>query len=116
MAEAPDIPTAWRCLLEQTPGARHGNLSVAQAAYGQPRLCSLFPFPTHGTLRFLMSVPPPWPAERGDPDLPFIVESGPPFRVYAPGYRQLLGEEATPEAAAALVVANLPPRAGSSRI
>ncbi|SNX88611.1 hypothetical protein SAMN06272735_9083 [Streptomyces sp. TLI_55] len=44
-----------------------------------------------------------------EPDnLPFIVCSGPPYKVYASGYAALLGAGATPEEAAALVVAHLP--------
>lgn len=117
MAEAPDIPTAWRDLLEQTPGTRQGNLLVARAAHEQCVLRGLFPFPTHGTLHFLVSPPPPWPADLGEPELLFMTESGPPFRVYTARYGELLGEADTPEAAAAQVVANLPPlRPGTSLI
>ncbi|MFJ8746552.1 DUF6193 family natural product biosynthesis protein [Embleya sp. NPDC127516] len=106
MPEAPDIPTAWRQLLERTPGTRQGDPLVVEAAHVEPRLRSLYPWPSHGTLKFLRSAPP-W--DRSDPDdLPFIVCGGPPYKVYSTGYTTLLGEADTPEEAAALVVAHLP--------
>ncbi|MET8703792.1 DUF6193 family natural product biosynthesis protein [Kitasatospora sp. NPDC004723] len=106
MPEAPDTPTAWRQLLECTPGTRQGDPLVVEAAHAQPRLRSLYPWPSHGTLKFLRSAPS-W--DRSDPDdLPFIVCGGPPYKVYSTGYATLLGEADTPEEAAALVVAHLP--------
>ncbi len=111
MSEAPDIQTAWRWLLESTPGTRQGNPLVIHAAYAQPRLRALYPFPTHGTLHFLPT-PPPWPQADHD-RLPFIVCGAPPYKVFAAGYARLLGEAQTPEDAAALVVAHLPPDSGA---
>ncbi|MGQ5668297.1 DUF6193 family natural product biosynthesis protein [Streptomyces sp. ECR2.10] len=58
MSEAPDNATAWRHLLERTPGTRQGDPLVIEAAYAQPQLRALYPFPTHGTLHFLRSTPP----------------------------------------------------------
>lgn len=111
MTEAPDIATAWRNELEQIPNTRHGTLAMAQAAYGQPRLRALYPFSSHGALHFVRT-PPPWTRDPGEPELPFILESGPPYRVYAASYAELLGEAATPEEGVALLVANLPPGIG----
>ncbi|MFF5366510.1 DUF6193 family natural product biosynthesis protein [Streptomyces sp. NPDC013187] len=110
MSEAPDIATAWRWLLERKPGTRgaaHDALTVVvEAAYAEPRLRSLYPFPTHGTLHFLRGAPP-W-NEPGHDGLPFILYGGPPYKVYSSGYAELLGEAATPAEAAALAVAHLP--------
>lgn len=103
--EAPDIPTAWRQLLERTPGTRQGDPLVVEAAHAQPRLRRLYPFPSHGTLHFHRTAPP-W--QESDHDLPFIVCTGPPHKVYAAGYSAILGEAATAEEAAALVVTHLP--------
>ncbi|MFB7397760.1 DUF6193 family natural product biosynthesis protein [Streptomyces sp. NPDC056191] len=105
MLEAPDIPTAWRQLLERTPGTRQGDPLVVEAAHAQPRLRGFYPWPSHGTLKFLRSAPP-WHGDHDD--LPFIVCGGPPYKVYTSGYTSLLGEAATPEGAAAVVVAHLP--------
>ncbi|MFG3699519.1 DUF6193 family natural product biosynthesis protein [Micromonospora sp. NPDC047620] len=113
MPEAPDIPTAWRQLREKTPHSRQGDPLVIEAAYAQPRLRALYPFPTHGTLKFLRTAPPWQPDEREL--LPFIVCGEPPYRVYAAGYRELLGTAATPEDAAALVVTHLPDDPASER-
>ncbi|WP_406349265.1 DUF6193 family natural product biosynthesis protein [Streptomyces sp. NBC_00144] len=111
MPEAPDIETAWRQLLEGTPGTRQGDPLVVEAAYAQSRLRDLFPFPTHGTLHFLRAVPPPWPESDRD-RLPFIVCGGPPYKIYTTGYGDVLGEAATPEEAAELLVAHLPDAVG----
>ncbi|MFE7115266.1 DUF6193 family natural product biosynthesis protein [Streptomyces sp. NPDC057654] len=105
MPEAPDIPTAWRQLLERTPGTRQGDPLVIEAAYAQPELRSLYPWPSHGILKFLRSAPS---SAGNDDNLPFIVCGKPPYTVYTSGYTTLLGEVATPEEAAALVVAHLP--------
>lgn len=107
MPEAPDIPTAWRQLREHTPGTRQGDPLVIEAAHAQPQLRGLYPWPSHGTLTFHRSAPP-WGDTQQD-DLPFIVCCGPPYKVYTSGYTILLGEAATPEEAAALAVAHLPP-------
>jgi hypothetical protein len=111
MSEAPDITTAWQQLLEGTPGTRQGDPLVVEAAHAQPRLRALYPFSTHGTLHFLLVAPPPWPESDGD-QLPFIVCGGPPYKIYTPGYGELLGETATPGEAAALLVDHLPADAG----
>lgn len=112
MSEAPDVATAWSWLLERKPGTRgaaHASLTVVvEAAYAEPCLRRLYPFPTHGALHFLRGAPP-W-CEPGDEDLPFILYGGPPYQVYSSGYADLLGEVATPEAAAALAVSHLPGR------
>lgn len=90
-----------------TRGAAHESLAVVgEAAYAESCLRSLYPFPTHGALHFLRGTPP-W-SEPGFDDLPFILYGGPPYKVYSSGYTELLGEVATPEAAAALAVAHLP--------
>ncbi|GHB25547.1 hypothetical protein GCM10010346_56500 [Streptomyces chryseus] len=82
---------------------------VAAAAYAEPALRGLFPFHTHGTLKFLRSAPP-WCGPPVD-DLPYIVLGEPPYSVYTAG-RTSLGEVATAEDAVALVVAHLPPDPG----
>ncbi|MEU4066184.1 DUF6193 family natural product biosynthesis protein [Streptomyces wedmorensis] len=109
MPEAPDVPTAWSWLLERKPGTRGATqdslLAVVEAAHAEPRLRRLYPFPTHGTLRFLRSAPP-W-AELNHDDLPFILYGGPPYKIYTSGYADLLGEAGTPKEAAALVVRHL---------
>jgi Family of unknown function (DUF6193) len=110
MSEARDAESAWRWLLERKPGTRGAAdeelMPFVKAAYAQPRLRCLYPFPTHGTLRFLRSAPPR-PAMQAD-DLPFIVCDGPPYKVYADLYAVLIGEATTAEEAAWLVVAHLP--------
>jgi hypothetical protein len=111
--EAPDIPTAWRRLIDRTPGTRQGDPVMIQAAYQQPRLRELYPFPTHGTLRFLRAAPPPF--RESDSDLPLVICGEPPYKVYAFVYAKFLGEAATPEEAAALLVEHLPPDAGVLR-
>ncbi|WP_256362755.1 DUF6193 family natural product biosynthesis protein [Streptomyces sp. TRM70350] len=92
MAEAPDIPTAWRWLLERRPGTRgaaHDSLlAVVEASHAEPRLRGLYPFPTHGTLHFLRSAPR-WPVSG---------QGG-----------------ALPAEAARLVVSNLPPEVIAER-
>ncbi|UUU36382.1 DUF6193 family natural product biosynthesis protein [Streptomyces sp. CA-210063] len=114
MSEAPDIATAWHWLLERRPGTRgatHDALPVVvEAAYAEPSLRALYPFPTHGTLHFLRSAPP-WPDSDHD-EAPFILYGGPPYQVYSSRYTDLLGECATPAEAAALVVSHLPAHAG----
>lgn len=102
------IETAWRLTLERSRGIRLGSARVAEAAYAQPRLRALFPFPTHGTLKFLQ----PHSLSSGD-RAPFIAGSGSDFPVYTGGY-ELLGRAETPEEAAALVVANLPEDYGNA--
>jgi hypothetical protein len=110
VAEAPDAETAWRWLLERKPGTRghHGGdwlFAFIAAAHAEPRLRALYPFPTHGTLKFLRSGPPFDGTHRDD--LPYIICSGPPYAVHAI-HRGALGKGATPEEAVALVVTHLP--------
>ncbi|MEU2180877.1 DUF6193 family natural product biosynthesis protein [Streptomyces thermolilacinus] len=109
MSEAPDVATAWCRLLERRPGTRgatHESLpAIVEAAHAEPCLRGLYPFPTHGTLRFLRSAPP-WHGPDHD-DLPFIVYGVPPYKVYSSGYADLLGEVATPEEAAALAAGHV---------
>lgn len=112
MPEAPDFLTAWRQLRERTPGTRQGDPLVIEAAHAQPQLRGFYPWPSHGTLKFLRSGPP-W-GDTPQDDLPFIVCWGPPYKVYTSRYTILLGEAATPEEAAALVVAHLPPTGSAS--
>ncbi|MDX3587267.1 DUF6193 family natural product biosynthesis protein [Streptomyces europaeiscabiei] len=114
MSEAPDVETAWTWLLERRPGTR-GSFNdtlppIAAAAYAEPVLRGLFPFHTHGTLKFIRDAPP-WYEPPAD-DLPFIVLGEPPYSVYASGYGTLLGEVATAEDAIGLVMAHLPPGLG----
>ncbi|MFJ3302008.1 DUF6193 family natural product biosynthesis protein [Streptomyces sp. NPDC086549] len=79
--------------------------TLAAAAHGQPRIRALHPFPTHGTPKFLRSGPPI--DGRDDTDLPYALCSGPPYKM-----RSIrggaLGQGATPEEAAALMVAHPP--------
>lgn len=88
----------------QPPGGP-ARCVVVEAAHAQPQLRRLYPFPSHGTLHFHRAASP-W--QESDHDVPFIVCGGPPYTVYVSGYSTLLGEAATPEEAAALVVAHLP--------
>ncbi|MEZ3179994.1 hypothetical protein KYY02_15260 [Streptomyces pimonensis] len=114
MPEATDVETAWTWLLERRPrtrGSFDDTLSpIAAAAYAEPVLRNLFPFPTHGTLKFIRDTPP-WHEPPVD-DLPFIVLGEPPYSVYTTGYTTCLGEVATAEDAIGLVVAHLPPDLG----
>lgn len=114
MSEAPDIPTAWQWFLEGRPGTRYGGYEglrvFGRAAYAEPRLRTLYPFPSHGTVHFVRGAPP-WPTS-GHDDLPFVAYGGPPYTVYASGYAEILGEPTTPEEAVALVVAHLPADVG----
>ncbi|KOV73746.1 hypothetical protein ADL00_03980 [Streptomyces sp. AS58] len=80
---------------------------IAAAAYAEPVLRRLFPFHTHGTLKFIRDAPP-WHEPPVD-DLPFIVLGDPPYSVYTPAPTTRLGEAATAEDAIGLVVAHLPP-------
>ncbi|MEV6539155.1 DUF6193 family natural product biosynthesis protein [Streptomyces sp. NPDC051665] len=111
MTEAPDIATAWSWLLERRPGTRGAMQDslhpLVEAAYAEARLRGLYPFPTHGTLRFLRAAPP-WTEPNRD-DLPFILCGEPPYKVYTSDYADLLGQSDTPAGAVALVVDQLPP-------
>ncbi|MFB6873203.1 DUF6193 family natural product biosynthesis protein [Streptomyces sp. NPDC056323] len=114
MPEAPDVETAWTWLLERRPmtrGCFDDSLPpIAAAAYAEPVLRTLFPFHTHGTLKFIRDAPP-WPEPPTD-DLPFVVLGEPPYRVYTAGYATL-GEVATAEDAISLLVAHLPADLGA---
>ncbi|MFF5725212.1 DUF6193 family natural product biosynthesis protein [[Kitasatospora] papulosa] len=101
MAEAPDVETAWTWLLERRPGTRgwfDDTLPpVAAAAYAKPVLRGLFPFHTHGTLKFIREAPP-WHEPPVD-DLPYVVLGEPPYSVHTAGHATRLGEAATAEQA-----------------
>ncbi|MFG2141521.1 DUF6193 family natural product biosynthesis protein [Streptomyces sp. NPDC048650] len=96
------VEKAWRLLLERHPDARRGAPEVIEAASAEPRLRRLFPFLSHGCLTVHRNTDFPW-----SNDLPFIACTT-PYKVYATGYAELLGETGTPQEAAALVVAHLP--------
>ncbi|GAA2346678.1 hypothetical protein GCM10010416_80630 [Streptomyces caniferus] len=93
----------WRQMLERHSAARRGGSPEAiEAAAAEPRLRQLFPFLSHGCLTFHRNTEYPW-----SNDLPFIACTT-PYKVYATGYAELLGETEIPQEAAALVVAHLP--------
>lgn len=46
------VEKTWRMLLERHPDARRGDPEVIEAAFAEPRLRQLFPFPSHGCLNF----------------------------------------------------------------
>ncbi|MEU3071528.1 DUF6193 family natural product biosynthesis protein [Streptomyces sp. NPDC006906] len=50
MAEETVVEKTWRGILNRLPGARRGEPAVIDAAYAEPRLRALFPFPSHGAL------------------------------------------------------------------
>ncbi|MEU4335914.1 DUF6193 family natural product biosynthesis protein [Micromonospora lupini] len=106
MEEETESAQSWRELVYGTPGWWSGD-PVVKAAYEDPTLRTLFPLPTHGTLKFFSTVRQPHPAGPRE-ELPFIVCGGPPYRVFTPGYEQLVGEATTAVEAVALVVASLP--------
>ncbi|WP_328490770.1 DUF6193 family natural product biosynthesis protein [Streptomyces zaomyceticus] len=102
MIEETTVEKTWRLMLEGDPAVRQGDPAVVEAAYAEPRLRVLFPFPSHGCLTFHRNSQFPW-----SNDLPFITGSE-PCKVYGPSYSSVLGEGLTPKEAAALVVAHLP--------
>ncbi|KOU65120.1 DUF6193 family natural product biosynthesis protein [Streptomyces sp. IGB124] len=106
MAEETTVEKTWRLMLEGDPDVRRGDQAVMEAAYAEPRLRVLFPFPSHGCLTFHRNSQFPW-----SNDLPFIAGSA-SCSVYGPRYSSVLGERLTPKEAAALVVANLPADCG----
>ncbi|MFJ4868971.1 DUF6193 family natural product biosynthesis protein [Streptomyces sp. NPDC088757] len=106
MGEETTVEKTWRLMLEGGPMVRRGDPVVLEAAYAEPRLRALFPFPSHGCFTFHRNTRFPW-----SNDLPFIAGSG-PCTVYGPRYSAVLGEALTPQQAAALVVAHLPPDCG----
>ncbi|MFF2644824.1 DUF6193 family natural product biosynthesis protein [Streptomyces niveus] len=108
MAEETTVEKTWRGILEGAATARSGCPEVIRAAYAEPRLRALFPFPSHGCLTFHRNTEFPW-----SNDLPFIAGDA-PCSVYSPRYAELLGEGLTPKAAAALVVAHLPLNCGAA--
>ncbi|MEV7951358.1 DUF6193 family natural product biosynthesis protein [Streptomyces rubiginosohelvolus] len=104
MAEETVAEKTWRGILDKHPGARRGEPAVIEAAYAEPRLRALFPFPSHGALTLHRNTEFPW-----SNDLPFIVGDAQECIVYAPLHasERVLGESLTPREAAALVVAHL---------
>ncbi|MFD3413729.1 DUF6193 family natural product biosynthesis protein [Streptomyces cyaneofuscatus] len=116
MPEAPDVETAWTWLLERRPltrGCFDDTLPpIAAAAYANPVLRGLFPFHTHGTLKFLRDAPP-WHEPTID-DLPHVVLGDPPYSVHTAGDAGCLGRAATAEDAFSLVVAHLPADLGGN--
>ncbi|MCW3819762.1 DUF6193 family natural product biosynthesis protein [Micromonospora sp. DR5-3] len=112
MEDTSKIDETWRELVNDAPGWWSGD-PVIRAAYEHPTLRALFPFPTHGTLRFYRTAPPPWPTDPAD-QLPFIVCGGPPYQIFTAGYGQLVGEANAAEEAVTLLVASLPDPAASS--
>ncbi|CCH19107.1 DUF6193 family natural product biosynthesis protein [Micromonospora lupini] len=113
MDEKIEAAQSWRELVHGTSGWWSGD-PVVKAAYEDPTLRTLFPFPTHGTLKFFRYARQPYPAVPRE-ELPFIVCGGPPYRVFTPGYEQLVGEATTAVEAVELVVASLPdPAPGES--
>ncbi|MEW2069116.1 DUF6193 family natural product biosynthesis protein [Streptomyces sp. NPDC007346] len=109
MAEETLLERTWREIVDRLPGARRGEPAVIAAAYAEPRLRALFPFPSHGALTFHRNTEFPW-----SNDLPFIVGDVQACTVYAPLHasKRVLGESLTPQEAAALVVAHLPDNCG----
>ncbi|MEU9058962.1 DUF6193 family natural product biosynthesis protein [Streptomyces sp. NPDC048430] len=103
------VEKTWRMLLERHPEARRGNPEVIKAASAEPRLRQLFPFPSHGCLHFHRNTDFPW-----SNDLPRIASGEKAYLVYAARDAELLGEVATPQEAAALVVAHLPSDCGAA--
>ncbi|MFF2701993.1 DUF6193 family natural product biosynthesis protein [Streptomyces cyaneofuscatus] len=114
--EAPDVEPAWTWLLERRPltrGCFDDTLPpIAAAAYENPVLRGLFPFHTHGTLKFLRDAPL-W-HETAIDDLPYVVLGDPPYSVHTAGDAKRLGEAATAEEAISLVVAHLPAHLGGN--
>ncbi|MFJ8210596.1 DUF6193 family natural product biosynthesis protein [Streptomyces sp. NPDC096033] len=109
MTEETAVEKTWRGILERLPGARRGEPAVIEAAYAEPRLRALFPFPSHGALSFHRNTQFPW-----SNDLPFIVGDAEGCIVYAPrgASERVLGDSLTPQEAATLVVAHLPDDCG----
>lgn len=101
------VEATWQAMLQRADRIRLGDPEITEAAYAEPRLRALFPWPSHGTLGFLRSTLPPRPPN----DLPFITGGNLGFSVYAPGYT-LIGETRTAQEAAALAVAHLPEDCG----
>ncbi|MEU3910364.1 DUF6193 family natural product biosynthesis protein [Streptomyces sp. NPDC029721] len=60
MVEETLVERTWRGLLERHPAARRGEPAVIEAAYAEPRLRALFPFPSHGALSFHRNTQFPW--------------------------------------------------------
>jgi pimeloyl-ACP methyl ester carboxylesterase len=101
------VERTWRMLREGHPEARRGCPEVIEAAFAEPRLRGLYPFPSHGALFFHRNTDFPW-----SNDLPHIATGFTGYVVYAARSAEILGETATPEEAAALVVAHLPDDCG----
>ncbi|MFI6148610.1 DUF6193 family natural product biosynthesis protein [Streptomyces sp. NPDC051109] len=103
------VEKTWRMLLERHPEARRGDPEVIEAASAEPRLRRLFPFPSHGSLSFHRNTDFPW-----SNDLPRIAGEAGAYLVYGADHAELLGMVATPQEAAALVVAHLPSDCGAA--
>ncbi|MEU8883883.1 DUF6193 family natural product biosynthesis protein [Streptomyces hydrogenans] len=74
-----------------TLGHGGGDPDVIAAAYAEPRLRALFPFPSHGALSFHQNTQYPW-----SNDLPYIVGDAEWCVVYAPrDVDGVLGESLT---------------------
>ncbi|MFJ1805745.1 MULTISPECIES: DUF6193 family natural product biosynthesis protein [unclassified Streptomyces] len=100
------VARTWRMLIERHPQARRGDSDVIEAAFAEPRLRQLFPFPSHGRLHFHRNTDFPW-----SNDLPSIASGLSAYAVYSADH-QLIGETPTPQEAAALLVAHLPDDCG----
>ncbi|CAM5418928.1 putative protein OS=Streptomyces aurantiogriseus OX=66870 GN=GCM10010251_36900 PE=4 SV=1 [Streptomyces aurantiogriseus] len=100
------VATAWKLMRERDPGVRLADPELTEAAYAEPRLRQLFPFPSHGWLHFSRATRDPFTN-----DLPMIgpLEHG--WRVYAPD-ASTLGDVRTAAEAAALAAAHLPDGCG----
>jgi hypothetical protein len=97
------VEATWQAMLAGDQRIRRGNLHLLEAAYAQPRLRTLFPFPSHGTLAFLRATRFPL----GPQTEPFIAQTDGAYLVYAPAYARLIGESATADQAAQLTVEHL---------
>ena len=100
------VITAWRLMRERDPGVRLADPELTEAAYAEPRLRVLFPFPTHGGLQFSGTTRDPYTH-----DLPSIEPLRDGWRVRGAD-ASTLGEVPTAPAAVALVVAHLPDGCG----
>lgn len=101
------VAVAWESMLARLPHTRLGDPDITRAAYAEPRLRALFPFPSHGQFHFLRNTIAPHTG-----GLPFITGGGEGgLKVHTADYK-LLGEPSTAEEAAALVVAHLPDDCG----
>ena len=114
--DAIKIENEWRRQRGHLTRARSDNPSfdaTLVAAYENPTLRALWPFPSHGTVNFYKTAWPPYPAHRSD-RLGFIICDGPPFNVYrGVDFSHLVGSAGTVEDAVALLAACISGRAGT---